>query len=65
MLFLFYPFRKEEDLLSENGSYVEKLSEPGVTNIIVMNQQRIEPFAEGVDEACETFLSSTDGHPRK
>jgi len=28
LLFMFYPLRNEEELLSENNSYIEKVNEP-------------------------------------
>ena len=57
LLFMFYPFRNEEQLLSENGSYIEKLNEPGVLTIVNRNKQIIEPFADIVQEAYENFLN--------
>lgn len=59
MLFLYYPFRNEEHLFSENShSYIEKLNEPGVINIVNQNRCLIEPFSELVQQAFEQFLNN-------
>ena len=52
-LFSFYPFRDEEPLKSPPfmASYVIKLQEPGVMNIINRNRSVMEPFSEIVEEA--------------
>jgi len=39
-LFLFYPFRDEADLLVDTSqSYVEKLTEPGVIDLILIDRK--------------------------
>ena len=49
---MFCPFRNESELLcSETGTYMEKLNEPGITDIINQNRTTFEPFAELVDSA--------------
>ena len=59
LLFLFYPFRKEEQLMSDiSQSYVEKLNEAGVIDIVNRNRQNIEPFSEMVHQAFEQFLNN-------
>ena len=46
----FFPFRQETELKSNlTGSYIEKLHEPGVTDIIDRKKQQFEPFADLVD----------------
>lgn len=50
LLFMFYPFRNENDL-KHNGSYVEKLNESGVLPIINRNRKIFEPFADLVNSA--------------
>jgi len=57
LLFMFYLFRKEEELLSENSSYIEKLNKPEVLTTINRNQQLIQPFSDIVQEAYENFLN--------
>ena len=54
MLFMYYPFRDEKLLLSENPpTYVNKLSEPGVTDVVNQNYSLFETSATIVDD---TFL---------
>ena len=45
---MFYPFRKENELCI-NGSYMTKLNELGVTDIVNVNKQRFEPYSELVE----------------
>ena len=52
LLFMFYPFRNEQDLMSDNsGTYCEKLQEPGVIDIINRNKQVFEPYGNLVESA--------------
>ena len=52
MLFMFYPFRNEQDLKSKNtATYSEKLQEPGVLDIINRNKQVFEPYGDLVESA--------------
>jgi len=52
----FYPFRSEAELLSnEFQTYVGKLNEPGVVDIVNLNKSRIEPYTELVEEAFTRF----------
>ena len=55
LLMLYMPFRNEDELLSENNSYIEKLNEPGVLNIINRNRLLIHPYSDLVDEALVRF----------
>ena len=54
MLFMFYPFRNENELCI-NGSYMTKLNELGVTDIVNVKKQKFEPYSELVDTALQTF----------
>ena len=52
ILFIYYPFRDEKVLLSENPPmYVSKLSEPGVIEVVNQNYSLFEIFANTVDDA--------------
>jgi len=56
LLFMFYPFRSEAELLSnEFNTYADKLNEPGVIEIVNFNKSRIEPYTELVEEAFFRF----------
>ena len=56
ILFLFCPFRSEAELLStEFHTYVDKLSEPGILEIINFNKSIVEPYTDLVDEAFIRF----------
>ncbi|XP_057292445.1 uncharacterized protein LOC130621150 [Hydractinia symbiolongicarpus] len=61
LLMLFYPFRKESDLLSEVGnSYVVKLNDPEVLSIVNENKARFEPWGDMVNNV----LMNADFSPR-
>ena len=64
MLFSFYPFRDEAYLKSPpmTGTYVVKLQEPGVMDIINRNKATVEPFGEVVDQALSNLRSDV-GNP--
>ena len=52
ILFMYYPFRDEKELLSGNPpTYESKLSEPGVIEVVNQNCSSAEPFATIVDDA--------------
>ena len=52
MLFMYYPFRNEKELLSRNPpTYVSKLSKNGVIEVVNQNYSLAEPFATIVDDA--------------
>jgi len=61
LLFLYYPFRKEEELKGEFGTYGEKLTDPDVIECIRTNQRICEPFGEIVDDAFENFNRDARG----
>ena len=63
LLFMFYPFRNEEDLKCGNPpSYIEKISEPGINETINNNRQLLEPYAELVDIAFERLRSDLEAN---
>ena len=67
LLFMFYPFRNEQHLISANsGTYSEKLQEPGVTDIVNRNKQIFEPFGDLVESALSNLrtnlISNQDSH---
>jgi len=50
LLMLFYPFRKESDLLSLNSkTYIEKLNETNATTIVNKNKCKFEPCGNILD----------------
>ena len=53
MLFSFYPFRDKEDLKhpSFSGTYLEKLQNPEVIDMVHRNTKIMEPFSKFVDAA--------------
>ena len=53
---MFYPFRKEADLMSaETGMYLDLLNEPSVITTINANKQIFEPFGDLVDSALRNL----------
>ena len=54
LLMCYYPFRSEDELKA--GSYVEKLQQPGVLDIVNANKQIIEPYDEIVDNALQNLV---------
>ena len=56
LLFLFYPFRDESDLLSEyDGTYTSKLIEQHVLEVVNRNKLIIEPHGGIVDSAFSIY----------
>ena len=53
LLFMYYPFRAESELLE--NTCLEKLSKPGVLDIVNENKHRIEPFDDLVNEAFRNY----------
>ena len=51
LLFMFFPFRNENELKDESGTYTEKLFLPEVLEEINKNKEHFEPFGDVVDEA--------------
>ena len=55
-----YAFHKESDLCSvESGTYMEKLGDTFVKNIVNENKLKSEPFAELVDVNRLSYRSNT------
>ena len=58
---MYYPFRDEKTLLSENPpTYVSKLSEPGVIEVVNQNYSLGEPFPTFVDDTFQRISCDTD-----
>ena len=56
MLHLFYPFRDETEINGKYlGTYKEKISEPGVLDIVNANKLLIEPYGDLVNAAFAHF----------
>ena len=52
LMMLCYPWRDEDYLLAEHGTYVSKFLEPGVHSVIESNRRIFEPDAD-VDESLQ------------
>ena len=62
LLFMFYPFRNEEELKSSpSRTYTEMLSFPNIFNIVNRNKAIFEPFADAVDDAMLNFRENPRG----
>ena len=57
LLMLFFPFRNEENDLKLDGSYMLKLSEPDVLEIVNSNRELFEPNSELVEIALQNYRS--------
>ena len=61
MLFMYYPFRDQKELLSGNPpTYACKLSEPGVIDLVNQNYSLVESFATIADNAFLRLSSDID-----
>ena len=61
MLFMYYPFRDEKELLSGNPpTYASKLSELGVIDLVNQNYSLVEPFTTIVDNTFLRLSSDND-----
>ena len=61
MLFMYYPFRDEKELLSGNPpTFASKLSEPAAIDLVNQNYSLVEPFATIVDNAFLRLSSDID-----
>ena len=59
LLFLFNPFRNEENLKSGNsGKFSEKVQEPGIIDIVNRNKHIFEPYGDLVDSALLNVRTS-------
>ena len=58
LLMLFYPFRRECDLLSQSSNtYLGKLNEPDVMLVVNQNKEKYEPWGDLVDAALMSHTS--------
>ena len=53
LLMLYFPWRKESDLIGDDNSYLSKFEDPSVKEVVQRNQAEFEPFAEALDDALE------------
>ena len=61
MLFMYYTFRDEKELLSGNPpTFASKLSEPAVINLVNQSYSLVEPFATIADNAFLRLSSDID-----
>ena len=59
LLFIYYPFRCENELKSNNsGMYIDKLNEPGVLGIVNRKKEIFEPYGDLVDTALLNLRSN-------
>ena len=58
LLFMYNPFRSEGEL--PDDTYMEKLSKPGVLDIVNENKRKLEPYGDLVDEAFRTYHADLD-----
>ena len=58
ILFIYYSFRDENDLKS-NNSYVEKLNQPNVLEVINLNRIKVESYATLVEDALKDWQQIT------
>ena len=68
--FMFFPFRKESELISDEfGTYMGKLNEPEVLDVVNINKQKFEPFAELIETALanlhENLCHNSDSHAQQ
>ena len=61
ILFMYYPFRDENDLKS-NNSYAEKLNQPNVLEVINLNRIKVEPYATLVEDALERLATNQEAN---
>ena len=60
---MYSPFRDKKELLSENPlTYVSKLSEPGIIEVVNQNYSLVEPFAAVIDDAFLRISCDTDSN---
>ena len=63
-LFMYYPLRNEAELFGkESGAYTEKLSEPGIIDIVNQNKQIFQPYTDLVETALRNVRSSLLNNP--
>ena len=60
LLILYYPWRKETELLGNENTYMSKFNEPDVQLMVQRNKNIFEPDSEAVIEALESLRSLND-----
>ena len=58
LLMLYFPWRKESDLIGPEGTYAPRLHDAYVRQTVNMKQIVFEPYAEAVDEALEYICNN-------
>ena len=57
LLMLFFPFRKETDLISNiTNTYFAKLNEPDVLALVNQNKERFEPWGDLVESSLRNYV---------
>ena len=59
-LMLYFPWRKESDLLGNDGRYSSKIDEQFVKKTVARNRQFLEPYCEEVETAQELLSNTSD-----
>jgi len=62
ILMLFYPFRSDETYLTLSGSYVVKLNEPEVSEIVNRNKLIFEPDADLEDLVLQNICNDLENN---
>ena len=61
LLMLFFPFRKESELVSEvDNTYFTKLNEPNVLAIVNENKDKFEPWGDLVETSLRNFTQEQE-----
>ena len=58
LLMLYYPWRKESDLIAADQSYASKFYKPNVQEVVALNSSVFEPDADAVTEALENLRNN-------
>ena len=56
-----YPYR-DENYLKFNNSYIEKLNQPNVLEIINLNRMKVEPYTTRVEDALERLATHQEAN---
>ena len=56
-----YPYR-DENYLKYNNSYIEKLNQPNVLEIINLNRMKVEPYTTLVEDALERLATHQEAN---
>ena len=57
---LYFPWRKESDLLGNDGHYSSKLGDQFAKETVARNRLFLEPYCEEVETAQELLLNTSD-----